>query len=65
MRVELNGEAVETQALTLADLVQERGLPAPSVATALNGNFVPRGLRAVTQLAEGARVEILSPMQGG
>lgn len=50
MQVELNGEAVETQAATLAELVEERGLPASSVATALNGDFVPRGLRGQTTL---------------
>lgn len=65
MRVELNGETVETQAGTLADLIAERGLSGVSVATALNGDFVPRGLRAQVALQDGARIEVLSPMQGG
>lgn len=65
MRIELNGAPVETGARTLADLVTERGFPETAVATALDGHFVPRPARPDTALAEGARVEILSPMQGG
>lgn len=65
MRVELNGEAVETQAATLSELIEERGFAAPSVATAVNGGFVARGARPRTTLNDGDRIEILSPMQGG
>lgn len=65
MRIDLNGEELTTICETLAALVEERGLDADCIATALNGAFVPRGLRGQTQLAEGAKVEILSPMQGG
>ncbi|KHQ49847.1 sulfur carrier protein ThiS [Mameliella alba] len=65
MRIELNGDTLATGCETLAALVEERGFDADCVATALNGAFVPRGLRGQTPLAEGAKVEILSPMQGG
>ncbi|WP_172328495.1 sulfur carrier protein ThiS [Mangrovicoccus sp. HB161399] len=65
MRIDLNGERVTTAAATLAALVEERGHDAASVATALDGAFVPRGLRGAALLEDGARVEILSPMQGG
>ncbi|MDP0927272.1 sulfur carrier protein ThiS [Paracoccus onubensis] len=65
MRVELNGEAIRTQATTLSGLIEERNLPAASVATAVNGDFVPRTLRDGTALSDGMRIEILSPMQGG
>jgi len=65
MRIELNGARVETGAITLAELVAERGFPETAVATALDGAFVPRGARADTALAEDARVEVLTPMQGG
>jgi sulfur carrier protein len=50
----LNGEPTHTEAATLAE-----------VATALNGDFVPRGARAATQLADGDKVEIVAPRQGG
>ena len=65
MRIDLNGEELATEAATLAALLAERGLDAASVATALDGVFVPRVRRADVRLAAGARVEILSPMQGG
>ncbi|MFV0293607.1 MAG: sulfur carrier protein ThiS [Paracoccus sp. (in: a-proteobacteria)] len=65
MRIEVNGVAVETGAGTLAALVAEQGADPVSVATALNGRFVPRQLRDGTVLDEGAKVELLSPMQGG
>ena len=65
MRIDLNGESLTTGAETLAGLLEERGFDAASVATALNGAFVPRPLRAQATLTEGARIEVLSPMQGG
>lgn len=39
--------------------------PDSPVATALNGEFVPRETRADTPLAEGDRLEIITPRQGG
>ncbi|MFD1883152.1 sulfur carrier protein ThiS [Paracoccus pacificus] len=65
MQIELNGLPVTTDAATLEALIAERGLDAGSVATALNGAFVPRGMRPATPLIPGAKVEVLSPMQGG
>jgi sulfur carrier protein len=35
------------------------------VATALNGDFVPRDKRAATQIGNGDKVEIVAPRQGG
>ncbi|KNG93286.1 sulfur carrier protein ThiS [Pseudaestuariivita atlantica] len=65
MHVELNGERVETDAATLADLLESRGFGGKVVATAVNGDFVPVGLRAGTALKDGDRIEVLAPMQGG
>ncbi|KEO51387.1 sulfur carrier protein ThiS [Thioclava indica] len=65
MRIELNGATVNTGAQTLAALIAEREIEADCVATALNGQFVPRGARENAALCPGAKVEILSPMQGG
>lgn len=64
MDITLNGEARRTAAATLADLLPEQGLTA-KVATAVNGAFVPAGLRATTQIQQGDRIEALSAMQGG
>ena len=65
MQIDLNGESLETSAATLADLLVERGHDPASVATALDGTFVPRALRAQTALRPAAKVEVLAPMQGG
>lgn len=65
MRIELNGTPVVTGSATLDALVKEQGFEAESVATAVNGGFVPRHARAETVLSHGAKVEVLSPMQGG
>ena len=63
--ITVNGEPTETQARTLAELVAARGLAESQVATALNGDFVPKGARAATLLREGDKVEIVAPRQGG
>ncbi|AUH33191.1 sulfur carrier protein ThiS [Paracoccus tegillarcae] len=65
MQIKLNGALIETSAMTLDDLITEQGFPADAVATAVDGAFVPRAARMNAQLAEGASVEVLSPMQGG
>jgi sulfur carrier protein len=64
-RIRLNGEQVATRARTLAELVAGEGHTETAVATAVNGEFVPRQARAATLLAEGDRVEIVAPRQGG
>ncbi|WP_167646434.1 sulfur carrier protein ThiS [Mameliella alba] len=65
MQVDLNGARIETDAACLATLLEDRGFDPASVATAVNGNFVPRPMRAQTALAEGDKIEVVSPMQGG
>ena len=65
IRIRLNGVGRETSAATLADLLDEQGYGEAVVATALNGSFLPKGLRAQTRLADGDTVEIVAPMQGG
>ncbi|MBX9589315.1 MAG: sulfur carrier protein ThiS [Hyphomonadaceae bacterium] len=61
----LNGERTDTGARTLAELIAAQGFGESEVATALNGEFVPRGARAATLLSAGDRVEIVAPRQGG
>lgn len=64
MNITLNGEARRTKTTTLAALLVEQGFDG-SIATARNGDFVPRTMRAETMLHEGDRIEVVSPMQGG
>ncbi|MEM9146946.1 MAG: sulfur carrier protein ThiS [Pseudomonadota bacterium] len=65
MRIVLNGKAHETGALTLAALLEEMGVGENRVATAVNGRFAPRPMRAATPLSDGDAVEVVSPMEGG
>lgn len=61
----VNGEAVTTSAVTLAELLAERGYGGQKVATACNGDFVPERQRAERRIAPGDAIEILAPRQGG
>jgi sulfur carrier protein len=65
IEIAVNGETVETGAATLCELLAELGYEEGAVATARNGDFVPRSARAGTRLAAGDRLEIVSPRQGG
>lgn len=65
LKIVVNGEPLMTEAPTLAELVVEAGFTDLRVATAVNGDFVPERARAARKLAEGDRVEIVSPRQGG
>jgi len=65
LKVFVNGEATVTSADTLAELVAQFGFAETGVATALNGDFVPRGARQTTRLVGDDKVEIVSPRQGG
>ena len=65
MKIEVNGTAHEVTAATLEAALAELGWAEARVATALNGEFVPKASRSATQLQNGDRLEVLAPMQGG
>jgi sulfur carrier protein len=65
VRIIVNGEATNTGARTLAELIAGLGFAEGAVATALNGDFVAKGARASAELADGDRIEIVAPRQGG
>ena len=64
MKIVLNGESREVRAEILLDLLVECGFSG-RVATAVNEDFVPSGLRIAQKLTDGDRVEVVAPMQGG
>jgi sulfur carrier protein len=66
VQVRLNGEPRELpDGTTVAEAVAEL-TPAPAgVAAAVNGDVVPRGSWAVTPLADGDQVEVVTAVQGG
>ena len=66
MTVWLNGEALAVAAdTTVAEVATGRSVPARGVAVAVNGAVVPRARWAATPLTDGARLEILTAVQGG
>ena len=65
-QVTLNGEPRQLQSgATLADLVASIGEQPLALATAVNGEFVPRDARAQTLLREGDAVFTFQPITGG
>lgn len=65
MQVEINGQTHRITGPTLADALQQAGFTTAATATALNGAFVPAAARAATAIADGDRIEVVAPMQGG
>lgn len=65
LAIHVNGEPRQTEAETLAALIEEAGYGQARVATALNGDFVSARARAATPLKAGDHVEIVAPRQGG
>ncbi len=65
MKILVNGVWRETAAASLAATLDELGYGSRVVTTAVNGEFVAVAARAGTALADGDRVEVLAPMQGG
>ena len=65
MRVVVNGEPREVEATTLLGALEALDFAEATVATALNGEFVPARARAATPVKDGDRIEIVAPRQGG
>jgi sulfur carrier protein len=65
MKIMVNGEPREITATKLDDALAELGYADARVATAVNESFVPAAARAGRSLADGDRLEILAPRQGG
>jgi len=65
MHITVNDEARDVTADALDAILLELGYGNSKVATALDGAFVPAARRAQTRVVDGARLEILAPMQGG
>ena len=65
MTLIVNGEPREIAAGTLAEALHALDYREATVATALNGEFVPARARGATPLKDGDRIEIVAPRQGG
>ena len=65
MKIIVNGAELELGVATLAEALEALDYGGAVVATALNGRFVAARARDETQLAEGDKIEIVAPRQGG
>ncbi|MBL8925064.1 MAG: sulfur carrier protein ThiS [Pseudonocardia sp.] len=66
MVVWINGEQRELASdAGVLDALGALGLPRTGVAVAVDGEVVPKARWAATSLSDGARVEILTAVQGG
>lgn len=64
--ISLNGSPASVRAgLTLSDLLAQLDAPDRGVALALDGEVVPRRDWSGTAVGEGARVEVVTALQGG
>lgn len=65
VKIVLNGETRETEAATVAALVDWVGLDARKVAVERNLEIVPKSQYLATDLADGDRIEIVHFVGGG
>ena len=66
LQITVNGEPrAVPETATLADLVSALGEAPQALATAVNGEFVPRTAREGVQLREGDAVFTFQPITGG
>ena len=65
MKITLNGAPHEVRSKRLSDVLAELGFAGACVATAVNGDFVPATGRERAELADGDRIEVVAPQQGG
>jgi sulfur carrier protein len=65
MKVIVNDEAVEVDGeITVARLLERLGFPEKGIAVAVDWTVLPRS-RWQTTLSDGARLEVLTAVQGG
>jgi sulfur carrier protein len=65
MKLWINGEERDTDCSTLAELLLRLAYENTTVATAVDGEFVPRAARGATILNPGMSIDIVTPIQGG
>jgi sulfur carrier protein len=65
MKIFVNGDQREIEPETLASALDVLGYGGRKIATAVNGRFVPMPARQTVRLAEGDRLEVVAPTQGG
>lgn len=66
MIIFINDEALSIDTPCMLDeLLRTKEFFAEHMAVAVNNQFVPKSLRATTQLQNNDRIDLIVPMQGG
>jgi sulfur carrier protein len=65
MMIFVNGEKITQDFKTLYDVCLAFSDDSEAVATALNGDFVPKSSRKITLIQNGDTIEIIAPLEGG
>jgi sulfur carrier protein len=65
MKIQLNGEIIETNSQTVAELLRETDAPDSGVAVAQNGAVVRRAEWQSAEVKENDEIEIIRAVQGG
>ena len=65
MKLTLNGNAHDTDAKTVRDLVEELNLGQQAVAVELNREIVPKRIHETIKLKDGDVVEVVTLVGGG
>lgn len=65
MTLFVNGEHITEKFATLYDLCTFMTDDSEAVATAVNGEFIPKTRRQSTYLSDGDHIEIIAPLEGG
>ncbi|WP_269915079.1 sulfur carrier protein ThiS [Acinetobacter sp. HY1485] len=65
MNIVLNGQSINTACSNLKDFLLEQSIDITCVASAIDGDFVPRRCYEETQLEDNMKIEVVAPMQGG
>ena len=65
MKILINGQLSELHSKKLSELVHHLEHVPDTVATAVNGSFVPKSERESTMLTDNDEIEIIAPIAGG
>ncbi len=65
MTIVCNGTKRDVENLVLSEILLELGYGQATVATAVNGLFVPAQQRGQALLRDGDKLEVVAPRQGG
>jgi sulfur carrier protein len=65
VNIYVNGVQTLVESNSLERVLVQLGYQDVTVATAINGDFVPLSQRKNSSIKDGDKLEILAPMQGG